>query len=158
MKTALYSGTFDPFTLGHADILTRSLSLFDEVTLVVAIHPTKKTFFSVNERVAMLKELFKNDGRIKVDSYEGLIVDYAKKNKINTIVRGLRSVSDFESENQMASMNNKLYPKVETVFLMTRGDLNFISSSLLKEIFGHGGNIAPFVPKTILNKMKKLKK
>jgi pantetheine-phosphate adenylyltransferase len=148
-RKALYAGTFDPFTNGHDDILTRSLSLFDEVTVLLAISPSKKPLFTIEQRLEMLKEHFKDEPKVKVDSCSGLLVDYAKKNDIGTIVRGLRPTGDFEFEFQMASMNNKLYPEIETVFLMTEGQNYFISSSLVKEVHNHEGQVKDFLPDTI---------
>lgn len=149
IKKAIYAGTFDPFTNGHQDILLRSLELFDEVTLLIAVSPTKKPLCSMKDRVKMLKEHFKNQPKIKVDSWDGLVVEYARKHKIGALLRGLRPTGDFEIEFQMASMNQKLYPDLETVFLMTRGKHYFISSTLVKEIYNHGGDISEFVPDTV---------
>ncbi len=156
-KKAIYAGTFDPFTNGHQDILLRALNLFDEVTILVAISPTKKPLFSREKRMEMLAVLFKGNDKIKINAWDGLIVDYARQNGIQSIVRGLRPTGDFEIEFQMASMNNKLYPDVDTIFLMTGGEHYFISSSLVKEVFHHGGDIKPFVPSEILEQMNKLK-
>lgn len=150
-KKAVYAGTFDPFTNGHDDILKRALNLFDEVTVLIAVSPSKTPLFSAQERVEMLTEHFKDNSKVKVDSWSGLLVDYAKKNKIDTIIRGLRPTGDFEVEFQMASMNNKLYPEIETVFLMTEGQNYYISSSLVKEVFKHDGDVSEFVPE-IINK------
>jgi pantetheine-phosphate adenylyltransferase len=154
-KKAVYAGTFDPFTNGHEDILKRSLFLFDEVILLIAVSPSKKPLFTTEERLKMLRELFKDDSRIIVDSWSGLLVDYAKQNKIDVIIRGLRPTGDFEVEFQMASMNNKLFPEIETVFLMTEGQNYFISSSLVKEIHNHNGRVEDFVPETIYKWLKK---
>ncbi|ATH08735.1 pantetheine-phosphate adenylyltransferase [Halobacteriovorax marinus] len=150
-KKAVYAGTFDPFTNGHDDILKRALNLFDEVTVLVAVSPSKTPLFSAEQRVKMLEEHFKDDTQVRVDSWSGLLVDYAKKNNINTIIRGLRPTGDFEVEFQMASMNNKLYPEIETVFLMTEGQNYYISSSLIKEIYKHDGDVSEFVP-AVINK------
>ncbi|MBT3585703.1 MAG: pantetheine-phosphate adenylyltransferase [Halobacteriovoraceae bacterium] len=154
-KTALYAGTFDPFTLGHQNILERALCIFDEITVVVAVSPSKNPLFNREQRLEMIRDLFSGNSKVKVDSWDGLIVDYAKEKKIQTIVRGLRPTGDFEIEFQMASMNNKLLPEVETVFLMTGGEHYFVSSSLVKEIYDHGGDITDFVPQAVLEKMKK---
>lgn len=152
---AIYAGTFDPFTNGHDDILRRSLEIFDQVTILVAVSPTKKPLFSMEERLQMIREVYKNESRIVVDSWEGLIVDYAKKHDIGTIVRGLRPTGDFEIEFQMASMNQKLYPEIETVFLMTGPEHYYVSSSLVKEIHKHGRDIKEFVPKEIMKHLPK---
>ncbi|MBH48036.1 MAG: pantetheine-phosphate adenylyltransferase [Halobacteriovorax sp.] len=155
LRKAIYAGTFDPFTNGHADILRRSIEIFDEVTILVAISPTKKPLFSMDERLAMIRELYNSEKKIIVDSWEGLIVDYAKKKNIANIVRGLRPTGDFEIEFQMASMNQKLYPDIETVFLMTGPEHYYVSSSLVKEIHKHGRDISQFVPKEILKHLPK---
>jgi pantetheine-phosphate adenylyltransferase len=154
-KKAIYAGTFDPFTNGHRDVLEKALRVFDEVTLLIAVSPTKKPFFKLEDRIAALKELYAGQSKLKVDHWEGLIVDYAKKNNIGSIVRGLRPVGDFESEYQQASMNHNLYPEIETVFFLTGSDVNYISSSLVKEIHGHGGDITKFVPAKIMELFKK---
>tara|TARA_R110000868_G_scaffold351700_2_gene612962 strand:- start:3362 stop:3844 length:483 start_codon:yes stop_codon:yes gene_type:complete len=155
LRKAIYAGTFDPFTNGHADILRRSIEIFDEVTVLVAISPTKKPLFSMEERLAMIRELYNSEKKIIVDSWEGLIVDYAKKKNVANIVRGLRPTGDFEIEFQMASMNQKLYPDIETVFLMTGPEHYYVSSSLVKEIHKHGRDISQFVPKEILKHLPK---
>lgn len=154
-KTALYAGSFDPFTKGHLDIIERALKIYDEITIVIAVSPTKKSFMSKETRKSLLGELFKSEKRIKIDDTDGLIVDYAKEHDIDCIVRGLRPTGDFEIEFQMASMNRRLYPKTETVFLMTGENLYFVSSSLVKEVFSHGGEIKDFVPEVIYNYMIK---
>ncbi|AYF45354.1 MULTISPECIES: pantetheine-phosphate adenylyltransferase [Halobacteriovorax] len=155
MKRAIYPGTFDPFTNGHKDILMRSLSVFDEVIILVAHNRNKKPFFTADERVAMLEETFKDEPRVKADKWEGLIVDYAKENEISSIIRGLRPTGDFEAEFQMASMNKRLYPEIETVFFITERDNYYVSSSLVKEIHKHGKLIKEFVPDTIFNWINK---
>lgn len=155
MKTAIYPGTFDPFTRGHDDIVNRALRVFDEITVLVAVAPTKKALFSQEERVAMIKEHVKNDPRVKVDAWDGLIVEYAKKHKISAIVRGLRPTGDFEMEFQMASMNNHLYGEVDTFFLPTGGKHYFVSSSLVKELYKHGRDVSEFVPEAILDCLNK---
>ncbi len=155
MKTAIYPGTFDPFTRGHDDILERALRVFDEITVLVAVSPAKKALFSQKERVAMIKEHVKEEGRIKVDAWNGLIVEYAKKHGINAIVRGLRPTGDFEMEFQMASMNNHLYSEIDTFFLPTGGKHYFVSSSLVKELYKHGRDVSEFVPPAILDCLNK---
>lgn len=154
-KTALYAGSFDPFTNGHLDIVNRALNIFDELIILIAVSPSKKNFLSQDERRDLLETLFHSNERIKVDSWDGLIVDYAREKRINGIVRGLRPTGDFEIEFQMASMNRKLYPNAETVFLMTGENLYYISSSLVKEIFHHGGDIKEFVPEKIFTELEK---
>lgn len=154
-KTALYAGSFDPFTNGHLDIVKRALSIFDKLYIVIAISPSKKPFIDKDKRKELLSELFKDEKKVVVDTWDGLIVDYAKKNKVNSIVRGLRPTGDFEMEFQMASMNRKLNPDCETVFFATGEKLYYISSSLVKEVFTHGGDISEFVPKLIHDELLK---
>jgi pantetheine-phosphate adenylyltransferase len=155
VRKAVYAGTFDPFTNGHLDIVQRALKIFDEVTILVAVSPSKKPFLEQDKRVDLLKSLFKDEKKVKVDSWDGLIVEYARKNKISSIVRGLRPTGDFEIEFQMASMNRKINQECDTVFLMTSEKLYYISSSLVKEVFNHGGDVSPFVPSIILDELLK---
>ena len=157
-RKAVYAGTFDPFTNGHLDILERSLRIFEEVTVLVAVSASKKPLFSREERIAMLEEQFEGHQSVVVDQWSGLIVDYAKEKNIGTIIRGLRPTGDFEIEFQMASMNNKLNPNIETVFFMTEGPNYYISSTLVREVFHHGGEISEFVPAKINEYMRKRKK
>lgn len=157
-KNAIYAGTFDPFTNGHRDVVSKAINIFDSLTILVAKSPTKSPFISVENRVLMLQELFKKEPKIKVVNWNGLIVDFAKKNKIGTIVRGLRPTGDFENEYQMAVMNNKLFPEIQTVFFMTGGDVNYISSSLVREIHGHGGDVSNFLPQQVMKYLKKTKR
>jgi pantetheine-phosphate adenylyltransferase len=156
-KKALYAGTFDPFTNGHLDIVQRAIKIFDELTILVAVSPTKQPFMSTESRLEVLKKLFAHEAKVKVDSWNGLVVDYAKKNHIGSIVRGLRPTGDFEIEFQMASMNRKINQECDTVFLMTSEKLYYISSSLVKEVYHHQGDITSFVPPLILDEMKKIK-
>lgn len=158
-KKAVYAGSFDPITNGHLDIVNRALKIFDELVILVAVSPSKKGLFSYEERHDLLKELFKDDKRITVDSWDGLLVNYVEQNNIESIVRGLRPNGDFEVEFQMASMNRKLNDNIETVFLMTGENLYYLSSSLVKEVFEHGGDISGFIPSSILEALKqKVKK
>ena len=156
-KTAVYAGSFDPITIGHKDIVERALKIFDEVTLLIAISPSKKPLFSTEQRVTLLKETFADEPRVKSDSWQGLLVGYVKQNNIGAIVRGLRPTGDFEIEFQMASMNRKLLPEAETVFLMTGENTYYVSSSLVKEVYSHGGDVSEFVPKNILEALKSKK-
>lgn len=153
MKKAIYAGTFDPFTNGHLDIVKRGLKIFDEVIVLVAVPPSKTPFLSSDVRKSLLNEIFKDEPRVTVDTWDGLIVDYAKNNNITSIIRGLRPTGDFETEFQMATMNRKLNPLTETVFLMTGENLYYISSSLVREIYRHGGNIKEFVPAPIFDEL-----
>ncbi len=157
-RKALYAGTFDPFTNGHHDIVLRALSLFDELTLLVAVSPTKKPTLSQDQRLNLLKEIFAKESKIKVESWDGLVVEYARQNQIGHIVRGLRPTGDFEVEFQMASMNRKINSELDTVFLMTSEKLFYISSTLVKEVWSHGGDISQFVPPLVMDELKKIKR
>jgi pantetheine-phosphate adenylyltransferase len=143
---AIYPGSFDPITNGHLDILDRSLQLFNEVTIVVAGTDRKNPLFTVDERVALIREVVADRKRVKVDRWPGLIVEYARDHKVSVVIRGLRAASDFEYEFMMASMNKHLNPEAETMFMMTSKDLFFVSSSMIKEVFSYGGDILPYVP------------
>jgi pantetheine-phosphate adenylyltransferase len=156
-KSALYAGSFDPFTNGHLDIVNRALSIFDELVIVIAVSPTKKSFIEKDKKKELIEKIFENESRVRVDSWDGLLVDYAKDNNITSIVRGLRPTGDFEFEFQMASMNRKLNNDLETVFFATGENLYYISSSLVKEVFNHGGDISKFVPKVINDELNKRK-
>jgi pantetheine-phosphate adenylyltransferase len=157
-KRALYAGTFDPFTNGHLDIVQRAITIFDELVILVAVSPNKHPFMATDQRVNVLKKLFAHEPKVKVDSWSGLVVEYARQKKIGSIVRGLRPTGDFETEFQMASMNRKLNPDCDTIFLMTSEKLYYISSSLVKEVYNHHGDITPFVPPLVHEELKKLKK
>ena len=154
MKTAIYPGTFDPFTNGHDDILRRALRVFDKVIILVAVSPAKKSLFTQDQRVEMINDHLSSEPKASVDSWNGLIVDYAKKHKINAIVRGLRPTGDFEMEFQMASMNNHLYEEIDTFFLPTGGKHYFVSSSLVKELHKNGRDITEFIPESVLKFIK----
>lgn len=144
---AIYPGTFDPITFGHIDIIKRALNLFDRVIVTVAINPSKTPLFTLEERVSMIQESFQDDySRISVDSASGLLVEYAKNQKANAIVRGLRAVSDFDYEFQLALMNRKLERDVDTIFLMPGLRWIFISSSIIRDAARHGGDVSDMVP------------
>ena len=154
-RTAIYPGTFDPVTLGHLDVIELSLELFDKVIVGVSTHPAKKPLFSLEERISLLKECVKKFPRIEVSSFEGLLVDFAKKNNSRIVIRGLRELSDFETEFQRAIINRKLSPKIETVFIATSAKFFYLNSSLVKEIVSFGGDVSCFVPKAVENALKK---
>ena len=153
-RKAIYPGSFDPVTNGHLDILERSLTLFSEVTIVVAGTERKDPFFSIEERVDLLREVTSGYKGVKVDRWPGLIMEYAKQNNINAVIRGLRAASDFEYEFMMASMNKSLNPDVETLFMMTSQDLYFVSSTMIKELFNYGADISPYVPKQVAHRLR----
>jgi len=153
-KTAVYPGSFDPVTNGHFDVVARGLNLFDEIIVAVAINGAKAPLFTIEERLTMLRESFKEMPGVEVDSFEGLLVDYVVERKADAILRGLRAVSDFEHEFQMALMNRKLKKTVQTVFLMTGLRWIFISSSIVKEAARFGGNVRGMVPDIVYGKLK----
>jgi len=154
MTRAVYPGSFDPMTLGHLDIVKRSANLFDEVIVAVLINSAKSPLFKVEEKVALLKEATRDLSNVKIDSFEGLLVDFVEKMKVDVIVKGLRAVSDFESELQMAAMNRNLN-HVETVFMMTATEYSFLSSSLVKEVSRLGGDVSQLVPPHVDEALKK---
>lgn len=149
MLRAVYPGSFDPVTNGHLDIIRRSRCLADELIVGVLNNKAKTPLFSVEERVKMLEEMTKNMTGVKVVSFEGLLVDFAKEMSAGIVVRGLRAVTDFEYELQMAQTNNKLSPELETVFLTTSLEYSYLSSTIVKEVAAFGGDISQFVPETI---------
>ncbi|MCI5688196.1 MAG: pantetheine-phosphate adenylyltransferase [Emergencia sp.] len=154
-KKALYTGSFDPMTNGHLDIITRSSKMFDELVVGVIVNPNKNPLFTREERVAMIKEVTAHLDNVRVDSFEGLLADYVNKNQFDAVVRGLRATSDFEYEIQMAQMNACLFDKgIESVFLMTSPRYSFISSSMIKEVVSLNGCVDGLVPEIILKKIK----
>ena len=155
MKLAIYPGSFDPVTNGHIDVIKRATKLFDRVIVAVIRNPEKKPQFGLNERVEMLKLSAQGLRNVVIDSFEGLLVDYARKKRARTIVRGLRAVSDFDYEFQMALTNRKMAPEIETLFMMTDYKYSYLSSSFVKQIAKLGGNISGLVPKAVRDKLKK---
>jgi pantetheine-phosphate adenylyltransferase len=149
VRKAVCPGSFDPVTNGHLDIIVRAASLFDEVTVAVLINKTKSSMFTVDERIDMLREVVAPYPNVKVDSFHGLLVDYCGTNGIAAIVKGLRAVSDFDYELQMAQMNHRL-AGIETLFVSTNPLYSYLSSSLLKEIATYGGDVSGLVPETVL--------
>ena len=154
----IYPGTFDPITSGHLDIIERGQKLFDEMVVAVAESEKKNPLFSVIERVKMIKEATKKYKNIKVESFSGLLIDYMHRKKANVILRGLRVISDFEYEFQMALMNRRLNKKIETVFLMPDERFTYLSSSLIREIIKLKGNYKDFVPAAVAAYYRKTKK
>lgn len=156
---AIYPGSFDPITNGHLDIITRSLEVFDKVVIAVACNSGKNSLFTVDERIEMIRETVGDNSCIKVDTFNGLLVDYALNQGARVILRGLRAVSDFEYEFQLAQMNHSVQPEVETLFMMTSASFGYLSSSIVKEVASHKGNITDFVPpvvkKALENKFEK---
>lgn len=146
MRRAIYPGSFDPVTFGHLDIIKRSALIFDELIVGILNNSAKNSLFSVAERVSMLEELTKDIPNVKIDSFDGLLVDYMRKSGSTIIVRGLRAVTDFEYELQIAQTNHVEYPEVETVFLTTNLKYSYLSSSVVREFAAYGGDISKFVP------------
>ena len=153
-KIGMYPGSFDPITNGHLNIIERSLLIFDKLLIAVAINAAKKPLFTVDERVTMIKEVTKNNPNVIVDSFEGLLVDYAVKKKINVLVRGLRAMSDFEYEFQMTFMNRKLDRSVETIFMMTGLRWFYVNSRIIKEVAFAGGSVKGLVPDVVSERLK----
>lgn len=151
---AIYPGSFDPFTNGHLDILNRSLKIFSEITILVAGTARKATLFTAEERVALIKEVVKHHKNVKVDMTTGLVMEYARENKINAAIRGLRTPTDFEYEYMMSTMNKNIHPECETMFMMTSQGLYFVSSTMIKELYFYGGDISHYVPSPVLHKLR----
>lgn len=146
---AIYPGTFDPVTLGHLDIVTRAALMFDQVILAVAASPGKKPMFSLDERVALASEVVRHLPNVNVVGFSDLMANFAREQQANVLVRGLRAVSDFEYEMQLAQMNRHLLPTLESVFLMPSEGFSFVSSSLVKEVARHGGDVTAFLPAAV---------
>lgn len=153
MKRAIYPGSFDPVTLGHLDVIERSAKISDELIVGVLNNNAKSPLFSVEERVNMLKEVTQHMPHVKIEAFDGLLVDFAVRSDANIIVRGLRAITDFEYELQMSQMNNALNPDVDTVFLTTRLEYAYLSSSTVKEVALMGGDISKFVPQIVVERV-----
>lgn len=153
MKVAVYPGSFDPITYGHLEVLKRALNIFDKVIILVAINDSKKARFSVEERVAMIKEAV-DDERVVVDSYKGLTVEYAKKHGANHLIRGLRAVTDFEYEFSLASANDYIDSSIDTVFLMSKAEKSFINSSMIMGLHESGVDVSELVPPSVIKRLK----
>jgi len=154
LRTAVCTGSFDPVTFGHLDIIGRASLLFDRIIVAVSRNPIKKPMFSIEERMEMLKGVLAPYPNVEVDSFDGLTVNYALRQKAKAIIRGLRVISDFEYEFRMALTNKKLACQVETVFLMTKAEFSFISSSTIKEVASFGGSVRDLVPPLVEEKLK----
>ena len=150
-RTAIYPGTFDPITNGHSDLVCRATRMFDLTYLAIADNPEKAPLFTLEERIELAREVLSGVGNIEVVGFSGLLIDFAQKYKANVILRGLRAVSDFEYEFQLASMNRKLDSKIETVFLTPSEHYTFVSASLIKEIARYGGDVSEFVHKSVFD-------
>jgi pantetheine-phosphate adenylyltransferase len=153
-RVAIYPGSFDPLTNGHVAIILRGLNLFDRLIVSVANNPQKQPLFTVAERKAFVIEAVKNDPRVEVDSFDGLLVEYARSRGVHTVLRGLRAVSDFDYEFQLANMNRKLLPEFESVFVMTGEDYFYVSSRLVREVATFGGDVTGLVPAHVARALK----
>ena len=153
-RTAIYPGSYDPLTNGHIDIIERGLNLFDKIIVTALKNPSKTYLFSLEERMAIMEETFKGRENIEIDYFEGLLADYLERKNTFTVVRGLRAISDFEIEFQMALMNRSIKDKIETIFLVPSISYSFLSSKLVKEIYKFGGEIKSMVPDIVDKKLK----
>jgi pantetheine-phosphate adenylyltransferase len=156
MKSAVYPGTFDPITNGHIDIIRRTLRVFNRVVIAVAPNPKKTPLFDLKERIFMIEEATRGMKNIEIEPFEGLLVDYVKERGADAIIRGLRAVSDFEYELQMALMNRKLSDTIETVFLMPSEEYSYLTSSIVKEVASYGGNVKDLVPSIVARRLSEL--
>ena len=148
-RLAIFPGSFDPLTNGHVDIILRSALLFERVVVSVLVNPEKRPLFSPDERVGIIRDVFREYPNVEADTFDGLLVDYARRRRASAIIRGLRAVSDFEYEFQMALMNRHLEPRLETVFMMPAEQYTYLSSRLIKEVFSLGGNVSGLVPPAV---------
>lgn len=153
MRRAIYPGSFDPVTFGHLDMIVRSAKIVDELIVAVLINSAKNPLFSTEERVSMLEEMTKDIPNVKVQSFEGLLIDYAKSEGANIIIRGLRAVTDFEYELQIAQTNRIVNPAVDTLFLTTSLEYAYLSSTIVKEVASYGGDISHFVPEQLIDRI-----
>ncbi len=153
-KTAIYPGSFDPVTNGHLDLIERGLKIFDEIIVAIAVNPIKKPLFSIEERVNLIRQVLNDHPRVRIDHFTGLLVDYVRRQDTNVILRGLRAVSDFDYEFQLALMNRRLAPEIETVFLMTSLKWVYLSSSILKEAVSLGAVVEDIVPPVVFQRLR----
>jgi pantetheine-phosphate adenylyltransferase len=151
---AVYPGSFDPLTNGHLDIISRGARLFDRIIVAILVNAEKAPLFSMEERVEIARAVFRDQPNVEVDTFDGLLVDYVERRKAQVIVRGLRAVSDFEFEFQMALMNQRLNPQIETVFMMPAEQYTYISSRLIKEVFALGGRVQGLVPELVEDRLR----
>ena len=153
-SVAVFPGSFDPITNGHIDIVDRALKVFDEVIISILVNAEKKPLFSPEERLGLIREAFRGEKRVRGDTFSGLLVDYAMRIGASVIIRGLRAISDFEYEFQMALMNRRLNPRIETVFLMAPEGFSYLSSRLVKEVFDLGGDVRGLVPPVVERRLR----
>ncbi len=153
---AIYPGSFDPLTNGHLDLISRGSRLFDQLIVAILSNSQKQPLFEIVDRIQMIREAAANFSNVEVDSFNGLLVDYAASRGANAILRGIRAISDYEAELQMALMNRRMRPETETIFLMAREEYSFISSRMIKEIITLGGDVSTFVPDAVANRLRTL--
>ena len=151
---ALYPGTFDPPTNGHVDLIQRGAKIFDRLVVAILVNPVKNPLFTVEERVEMLREVTASQGNVAVATFDGLMVDFARQQGATAVLRGIRAISDYEHEFQMALMNRRLAPEIETVFLQPAGRYSFVSSRMVKEVFSFGGDVTSLVPPNVFKRLK----
>jgi pantetheine-phosphate adenylyltransferase len=151
---AVYPGSFDPLTNGHVDIIARGARLFDRIVVAILVNAEKQPLFSMDERVEIARSVFTDHANVEVDTFEGLLVDYMERRRAQVVVRGLRAISDFEFEFQMALMNQRLAPRIETVFMMPAEQYTYISSRLIKEVFALGGRVHGLVPELVEQRLR----
>jgi pantetheine-phosphate adenylyltransferase len=151
---AIYPGTFDPPTNGHVDLIDRGSKIFDHLVVAILVNPVKNPLFTVAERVEMLKEAASDIGNVSVATFDGLLVDFARSQEASVVMRGIRAISDYEHEFQMALMNRRLAPEIETVFLQPAGRYSFVSSRIVKEVFSFGGDITGLVPGNVVKRLR----
>jgi pantetheine-phosphate adenylyltransferase len=153
-KIAVFPGSFDPITIGHADIVKRALPLFDEVVIAIGSNSQKQTLYSLEQRVEWIKLVFAGEKKVKVESYEGLTVNFCERKKANYLIRGIRSTADFEYEKTIAHLNHDMLPQLETILILSRPELSSISSTIVREIIRGKGKVSKFVPKEIAKNFK----
>ena len=154
MKVAIYPGSFDPITNGHLDVLNRATKIFDKVIILIAINPKKKSRFPIEERMQMIKEATSDNPQVEVDAYDGLTVEYAKNHNAKHLIRGLRAVTDFEYEFQLASANDYVDENIDTVFLMSKKEKSFINSSMIMDLYEAGVDVSNLVPPSVYKRLK----
>ncbi len=154
MKIAVFPGSFDPITTGHADVVERALPLFDEIIIAIGVNSQKKSLFSLEQRIKWIEAVFKGEPKVKVDSYEGLTVNFCEEKKANYLLRGIRSAGDFEYEKTIAHLNHDMLPQLETILILSRPELSSISSTIVREIIMGKGKVKKFVPKEIAKDFK----